>query len=148
MCIVQLFPVLSARTSCTNHTFTSNDSGDQRTLTHDFSVSADTKEGICDTAPCALHPHSLHFVPFHLYVYICICTHIHIIYTIHRCTRSCKHPRPFFLCNLCACILYNKSTSSLYQSAVTRFAPVGMRESWWLQGGWRKSLTFDTELRA
>lgn len=38
-----------------------------------------------------------------------------------------------------ACILRDKSASSLCQSAATRFAPVGMRESYRLQGGWRKS---------
>lgn len=73
----------------------------------------------------------------------CMCIHD----TPHTCTRAYKrkHPRPLpSSYNLCACILCDKSASSLCQSAVTRFAPVGMRESCRLQGGRRKSLTFDS----
>lgn len=142
MHIAQLFPVLSARTRCRNEFVYEQRIGRLATLNHEFSMSTDTKEGI--------YGNSLRTPPQTISSPWLLPSKYRRD-TQHTWTRvrprayERKHPRPLpSLYNLCACILCDKSASSLCQSAVTRFAPVGMRESYRLQGGRRKSLTFDS----
>lgn len=126
MHIVQLFSVLSARSKVSKRACRLRVTA--RRIS-EFSVPEDTKEGIYGNTSAFIPAD--YFLPFGrpsftvrihgVYKY----THIYIYM---GCYINILVPA-FVVQSMRACILCDKSASSLCRSAVTRFAPVGMRES-------------------